>query len=131
MDPGERPSDGNRSREWSPGPWWRAPLDAIQGPATELTDAWIQSDVYMDALAFSVRLQRRLRGPLERIAEDWMGLWRLPTRGDVVRVSNQLGDLEREVRRLAAALEASTASNGARPRGTGSPQRTQSRGGAR
>ncbi len=77
---------------------WRQAFDAVERPLATAAESWLQTDIYMDALAVAWRLRRRLTHRLEAGAAAWLHLCGLPTRGDVTQVVNQLASLERELR---------------------------------
>jgi hypothetical protein len=77
---------------------WRQAFDAVERPLATAAESWLQTDIYMDALAVAWRLRRRATRRLEAGAAAWLHLCGLPTRGDVVQVVNQLASLERELR---------------------------------
>jgi polyhydroxyalkanoate synthesis regulator phasin len=56
----------------------------------------------MDGFAVTWRVQRRLQTRVRRSLDVWLGLWHLPSRTDVARVSNEIAALERQVRELRA-----------------------------
>lgn len=41
---------------------WRKAYDAIERPVTAGSEAWVQSDTFMDLAAITFRVQRRLLG---------------------------------------------------------------------
>jgi hypothetical protein len=86
-------------------PLWRKTFDAFERPLAAASEAWIQSDTFMDLTAATFRVQRRMLTELQQVAERWLHLWGLVSRGDVMRLANQVGSLERQVRDLQRATE--------------------------
>jgi hypothetical protein len=120
--------EGGRADAGASVPGWRDAFDAVERPIAALSDAWMRSDAYMDVLAVGWKLQRRVGRELRRGAGRWLGLWDIPTRGDVDRVVNQVASLERQVRGLARELERSTAGGPHRPARAAARGRTARRG---
>jgi hypothetical protein len=81
-------------------PLWRKAFDAIERPLAAGTETWVQSDTFMDVTAVTFRIQRRVLGELHDATERWLHLWGFVSRGDVVRLTNQVASLERQVRDL-------------------------------
>ena len=79
---------------------WRKAFDKIERPLAAGSETWIQSDTFMDMTAVMFRIQRRMTGEVREATERWLGLWGWPSRADVVRLSNQVASLERQVRDL-------------------------------
>jgi hypothetical protein len=79
-------------------PLWRKAYDAIERPLTAGSEAWVQSDTFMDMTAITFRVQRRMLGELHQVTERWLQLWGWPSRGDVMRLTNQVASLERQLR---------------------------------
>jgi hypothetical protein len=97
-------------------PLWRQTFDAIERPIAAASESWVQSDVFMDALSVSWRLQRRLLREAQRCAGVWLELWGVPRRADVLRLVNQVAGLERQLRDLRRELEQrDEAATGTRP----------------
>ena len=86
-------------------PPWRLGFDLIERPIGAASESFIQTDVFMDALAGSWKLQRRMTREVERGVSAWLGLFGVPRRGDVNRLVNQVAGLERQVRQLRRELE--------------------------
>lgn len=84
---------------------WRRPFDAIERPLAAASEAWVQSDTFMDLTAVAVRVQRRMTADVHRFGEQWLHAWGLVARGDVTKVSNQVAALEREIRELSRELD--------------------------
>lgn len=81
-------------------PLWRKAFDAIERPLAAGSEAWIQSDTFMDLVTHSIRLERRMLHEMQHATERWLHLWGWVSRGDVLRLSNQVASLERQVRDL-------------------------------
>ena len=81
-------------------PLWRKAYDAIERPLAAGSEAWIQSDTFMDLATVGFRIQRRMVRELQQNTERWLHLWGWVSRGDVLRLSNQVASLERQVRDL-------------------------------
>jgi hypothetical protein len=54
----------------------------------------------MDLTATAYRLQRRMMTDMQQATERWLHLWGWASRGDVLRLTNQIGSLERQLREL-------------------------------
>jgi hypothetical protein len=65
----------------------------------------VQSETFMDVATVGFRVQRRLLRELQQNTERWLHLWGWPSRGDVIRLSNQVANLERQVRDLRRAAD--------------------------
>jgi hypothetical protein len=81
-------------------PLWRKAYDAIERPLAAGSEAWIQSETFMDLATHSLRIQRRMLQEAHQATERWLHLWGWVSRGDVLRLSNQVASLERQVRQL-------------------------------
>ena len=79
-------------------PLWRKAFDAIERPLAAGSEAWIQSEAFMDLATHSIRIQRKMLHEMQHATERWLHLWGGVSRGDVVRLSNQVASLERQVR---------------------------------
>ena len=86
-------------------PLWRLGFDVIERPIGAASETWMQTDVFMDALAGSWKVQRRMTRKLERGVGAWLGLFGVPRRSDVTQLVNQVASLERQVRQLTRELE--------------------------
>lgn len=107
---------------------WRKAYDAIERPLAAGSEAWLQSETFMDLATHSFRLQRRVLSEAQQAAERWLHLWGWVSRGDVIRLSNQVAGLERQLRELRREAEQRDAPllNGHRP-GTRTRRRPASR----
>ena len=81
-------------------PLWRKAFDAIERPLAAGSEAWVQSETFMDLATHSFRIQRRILGEVHEATERWLHMWGYVSRGDVTRLSNQVANLERELREL-------------------------------
>ena len=81
-------------------PLWRQAFDAIERPLTAGSETWVQSDTFMDLTAVTFRVQRRTLREVQPATEGWLHLWGWVSRGDVTRLTNQVAELERQVREL-------------------------------
>lgn len=79
-------------------PLWRKAFDAIERPLAAGSEAWIQSETFMDLATHSIRIQRKMLHEMQHATERWLHLWGGVSRRDVVRLSNQVASLERQVR---------------------------------
>jgi len=81
-------------------PLWRKAFDAIERPLAAGSEAWIQSETFMDLATHSIRIQRRMLREVQQGTERWLHLWGFVSRADVLRLSNQVASLERQLRDL-------------------------------
>jgi hypothetical protein len=86
-------------------PAWRLAFDAVERPIGAASEAWVQSDVFMDTLALTWKVQRRFAREVHRGLGLWLGLWDLPRRSDVASLVTQVASLERQVRQMSRELE--------------------------
>src|SRR3954453_18604150 len=86
-------------------PLWRLAFDTVERPVGAASEAWVQSDVFMDALALTWKVQRRFAREMHRGLGLWLGLWDLPRRSDVPSLVTQVASLERQVRQVSRELE--------------------------
>jgi hypothetical protein len=84
---------------------WRLAFDLVERPVAAASESWVQSDVFMDALAVGWKLQRRLAREMQRGVGLWADVWGLPRRSDVTALVNQVASLERQVRQVTRELE--------------------------
>jgi hypothetical protein len=103
----------SKSKGGSSPPVWRMPFDAVEGPVSSSSESWVQSKTFMDGVAIAWRLQRRLGVELHRALSLCFGAWNIPSRGDVDRISNQVANVERQLRALRSELEQSERRAGA------------------
>ena len=88
-----------------PPPLWRLAFDAIERPIGAASESWVQTDVFMDALATTWKVQRRVTHQMQRGLGVWLGLWDMPRRSDVDALVTQVASLERQVRQMAREIE--------------------------
>jgi hypothetical protein len=81
-------------------PLWRKAFDAIERPLAAGSEAWVQSETFMDLATHSLRIQRRILSEVQQGTERWLHLWGWVSRGDVLRLQNQVASLERQLREL-------------------------------
>jgi hypothetical protein len=79
---------------------WRQGFDAIERPLAAAAESWVQSKAFMDLAAVTIRVQRRLTAEGQRMTEQWLHVWGMPARGDLITLMNQVASLERRVRDL-------------------------------
>lgn len=112
-------------------PLWRLPFDAVERPLASFAESWVQSDTFMDATAVAFRVQRQLARAVQPYLEQWLKVWAMPSRGDTVKVSNQVASLERQVRELREELRRFESERGeGRSNGALAQQAVRSRGDA-
>jgi hypothetical protein len=88
-----------------PPPLWRLAFDLVERPVGAAAETWVQTDVFMDALAVTWKVQRRVAREVHRGLGLWLGLWDLPRRSDVTALVTQVANLERQVRQVSRELE--------------------------
>jgi hypothetical protein len=86
-------------------PLWRLAFDIVERPVAAASESWVQTEVFMDALAMSWKLQKRLGREVHRGFGLWLDLWGLPRRSDLTTLVNQVASLERQVRQVTRELE--------------------------
>jgi hypothetical protein len=101
---------------------WRQEFDAIERPLAAVSESWVQSKMFMDLAALTIRMQRQLTAAGQRMTEQWLHAWGMPARGDVFTLMNQVASLERRVRDLDRELQLRNAGPPAAYRGTPAPQ---------
>ena len=109
-------------------PLWRLGFDLIERPIGAASETWVQSDVFMDALAASWKVQRRMTRELERGLGLWLGLFGLPRRSDLTRLTNQVASLERQVRQVTRELERRNGSEVSEQRPAAATRRSSAKG---
>jgi hypothetical protein len=103
--PKDSAGDGGRAAPRRQPPLWRLAFDAIERPIAAASESWVQTDVFMDALALTWKVQRRMARRMHRGLGLWFGLWDMPRRSDVNALVTQVASLERQVRQMARELE--------------------------
>ncbi len=86
-------------------PLWRLAFDTVERPVGAASETWMQTDVFMDTLALTWKVQRRFAREVHRGIGLWLGMWDLPRRSDVTSLVTQVANLERQVRQLSRELE--------------------------
>ncbi len=86
-------------------PLWRLAFDTVERPVGAASETWMQTDVFMDTLALTWKIQRRFAREVHRGLGLWLGMWDLPRRSDVTSLVTQVANLERQVRQLSRELE--------------------------
>jgi hypothetical protein len=81
-------------------PLWRQGFDAIERRLAGPVEGAVQTDLFADVVALGVRAQRRAQREVERRTRRVLHMVNVPTATDVRRVSEQLADLQRQVREL-------------------------------
>jgi polyhydroxyalkanoate synthesis regulator phasin len=81
-------------------PLWRQAFDAVDRRVAGPVENAAGSDAFGDALTIALRLQRRVRGRVERQSRRALHLLNLPAASDVKRLSEQVAALRRELREL-------------------------------
>jgi hypothetical protein len=86
-------------------PLWRRAFDVMERPITAVSESWVQTESFMDLTAVAFRVQRRMLGEVHQATDRWLEFWGWPSRADVLRLSNQVATLERQVREFRAQAE--------------------------
>jgi hypothetical protein len=115
---------GNTAPKRPSPPLWRLAFDAIERPIGAAAETWVQSDVFMDTLALTWKVQRRFAREVHRGLGMWLGLWDLPRRSDVSALVTQIANLERQVRQLSREMERRDGAPGSRQRPASTTRRT-------
>jgi hypothetical protein len=109
-------ADGGKAAPRRPSPpLWRLAFDAIERPIGAASESWVQTDVFMDALSLTWKVQRRMASQMHRGLGLWFGLFDMPRRSDVNALVTQVASLERQVRQMARELERRDADSGEMP----------------
>jgi hypothetical protein len=112
-------------------PLWRLAFDLVERPVAAASETWVQSDVFMDALAVGWKLQRRLAREMQRGVGLWADVWGLPRRSDVTSLVNQVASLERRLRQVTRELERRDGAAVAEQRPAATTRRSSAKGGGR
>jgi hypothetical protein len=99
-----------------PPPLWRLAFDTIERPIAAASETWVQTDVFMDTLALTWKVQKRVVREMHRGLGLWLGVWDMPRRSDVNELVTQVASLERQVRQMARELERREAGDPPGPR---------------
>jgi polyhydroxyalkanoate synthesis regulator phasin len=108
MTPPKSPEPETQSTPASarPGPpLWRLAFDLVERPVAAASETFLQSDVFMDALAASWKVQRRMTREMQRGVGLWLDVLAVPRRSDMTTLVNQVASLERQVRQVTRELE--------------------------
>jgi hypothetical protein len=104
--PKDDSANGSKAAPKRPSPpLWRIAFDTVERPIGAASESWVQSDVFMDTLALSWKVQKRFAKEMHRGLGLWLGLWDLPRRSDVASLVTQVANLERQVRQMSRELE--------------------------
>ena len=109
-------------------PLWRLAFDLVERPVGAASEAWVQSDAFMDALALSWKAQRRVTREMERGLGMWLGLFGVPRRSDVTQLVNQVASLERQVRQVTREIERRNGAELAEQRPAATTRRSSAKG---
>jgi hypothetical protein len=126
------PSSESGSEERKPAksspPLWRLAFDLVERPIGAASETWVQSDVFMDVVAASWKVQRRVARQAQRGLGVWLGLFEIPRRSDVTALVNQVASLERQVRQVSRELERRNGSEISEQRPAATTQRSSAKG---
>ena len=104
--PKDDSANGSKAAPKRPSPpLWRIAFDTVERPIGAASEACVQSDVFMDSLALTWKVQKRFAKEVHRGLGIWLGLWDLPRRSDVTSLVTQVANLERQVRQMSRELE--------------------------
>ena len=81
-------------------PLWRQGFDAIERRVAGPVERAVGSDLFADLVAVGVRSQRAARREVERRTRALLHAVNVPTATDVRRVSEQVAELQRQLREL-------------------------------
>ena len=84
--------------------FWKA-FDAAERAVGPRLEEAVRSGPFLDALGVAARVQARVRHDVERRSRRLLHLVNLPAASDVTHLRRQVAQLDRELRRLTAALE--------------------------
>ena len=95
-------TNGTRGRgSPPPTPIWRMIFDIVERQLGPQVDSLARSSEFASFLAFSTRLESKLRRQTERRLHQYWHLWNLPAYSDIRQYAERLAALERQVRDLA------------------------------
>jgi hypothetical protein len=86
-------------------PLWRRVFDRAERLAGEPLEDAVQTRTFVDALVFSVRVQKALWRSAERGTRAALHLVNLPARSDVDRLSRQVAAMRKELREVSGRLD--------------------------
>jgi hypothetical protein len=109
-------------------PLWRLAFDLVERPVGAASETWLQSDVFMDALAAGWKVQRRMTREMQRGVGLWLDVLSLPRRSDVTSLVNQVANLDRQVRQVTRELERRNGSEVSEQRPAATTQRSSAKG---
>jgi len=89
-------------------PLWRRAFDAVEKPLGDTLASGARSGAFADVLAVALRVNRRLQREVERRTRRALHLANLPAATDVRRLTQQVTELQRQVRALQRELERAT-----------------------
>jgi hypothetical protein len=81
-------------------PLWRRGFDALERPLGDALAGAARSGAFSDGVALALRLERRLQKEIERRTRRGLHMANLPTATDVRLLSQQVAELQRQVRAL-------------------------------
>ena len=81
-------------------PLWRQGFDAVERRLAGPVEGAVRTDLFADVVALGVRAQRRLQREVERRTRSVLHAVNVPTATDVRRVSEQVAELQRQLREL-------------------------------
>jgi hypothetical protein len=84
---------------------WRRVYDGVEKPIGDALAAGARSGAFGDVQAIAVRVPRRLRNEIERRTRHLLHIANLPTATDVRRLTEQVTDLQRELRAVRRQVE--------------------------
>jgi hypothetical protein len=82
---------------------WRRVYDTFEKPVGDAMAAGTGSGVFGDILALAVRVPRRMQHEVERRTRHVLHFANLPTATDVRRLTDQVTEVQRELRALSRA----------------------------
>jgi hypothetical protein len=109
-------------------PLWRLAFDLVERPVGAASEAFVQSDVFMDAVAASWKVQRRMAKEMQRGVGLWLDVLAIPRRSDMTTLVNQVASLERQVRQVTRELERRNGSEIAEQRPAATTRRSSAKG---
>jgi hypothetical protein len=112
-------------------PLWRLAFDLVERPVGAASESLIQTDVFMDAVAATWKVQRRMTREMQRGLGLWLDLFAVPRRSDLTTLVNQVASLERQMRRLTREIERRDGSEIAAQRPAPTTRRATANGGRR